>query len=48
MKCAESSERLQKICEEAKLLVMKTRILRARAKANMKKWQQAARSGDQR
>jgi hypothetical protein len=46
MKCAEDSERTQKLCEDARLLVMKSQILRARVKANMKKWQ--TRSGDQR
>jgi hypothetical protein len=48
MKCAENSERSQKLCEEARLLVMKAQIVRARVKANMKKREQAARSGDQR
>ena len=48
MRCAEESERSQKLCEEADLLIMKARILRARMKANMKKREQAKRSGDQR
>jgi hypothetical protein len=47
MKCAEDSERSQKLCEEARLLVMKAQIVRARVKANMKKREQVKRSGDQ-
>jgi hypothetical protein len=48
MKCAEDAERSQKIIEEARLLVMKAQIVRARVKANMKKREQAKRSEDQR
>jgi len=48
LKSAEDSERSQKLCEDARLLVMKSQILRARVKANMKKRGQAKRSGDQR
>jgi hypothetical protein len=48
VKCDEELERGEKLCQEAQLLIMKARILRARAKANTKNWHQAARSGDQR
>jgi hypothetical protein len=48
MKCAEDADRSQKVCEEARLLIMKSRIVRARVTANMKKRQQAERSEDQR
>ena len=46
MSCAEESERSQKLCEEARLLVMKAQIVRARVKANMKRREQAKRSGN--
>jgi hypothetical protein len=48
MKCAEDSEHSQKLIEEARLLVMKAKIVRAQVKANMKKREQAKRSGHQR
>jgi hypothetical protein len=48
MNCAEESERSQTLCEEARLLVMKAQTVRARVQGNMKKREQAKRSGDQR
>jgi hypothetical protein len=48
MRCVEESERSEKLCEEARLLVMRSQIVRARVKANIKKREQAKHSGDQR